>query len=219
MIISDINEDNIDERGFVSDRFRDDFFHNVKSISDNRFCFDCESRNPTWLSLSFAIFICLNCSSDHRKMGVHISFVRSADLDKFTLLQLARIEIGGNSRAKNFFKQFFGTGFCPRTREYANSVHAARYKHLLDTEILNVERSILSRHNIKTLPEVPCNITHSTEKNDESRLAGASTNQDPKTNPAQISIQKFSSVKTNKSVLGNKGRRLDENFDFDSLVS
>ncbi|KAH8741529.1 hypothetical protein FG386_003171 [Cryptosporidium ryanae] len=219
MIISDITEDNIDEKGFVSDRFRDKFFHNVKNRSENRVCFDCESRNPTWLSLSFAIFICLNCSSDHRKMGVHISFVRSADLDKFTLLQLARIEIGGNSRARSFFKRFFGTEFCSKTREYANSVYGTRYKQLLDTETMNIEKSILNKDDAKLLSGVPCDIAHNIEKDDSFLETKISKTQDQKINPVRISINRFATVKSDKTSSVNKGRRLDENFDFDSLVS
>ncbi|ORY89134.1 hypothetical protein BCR35DRAFT_262791, partial [Leucosporidium creatinivorum] len=57
-------------------------------LPGNDVCADCRSRNPRWASWDHGIFICVQCAGIHRKMGTHISKVKSLTLDTWSREQV-----------------------------------------------------------------------------------------------------------------------------------
>eukprot|EP00998_Keelungia_sp_KM082_P004804 NODE_1612_length_1277_cov_90.013043_g1597_i0.p1 GENE.NODE_1612_length_1277_cov_90.013043_g1597_i0~~NODE_1612_length_1277_cov_90.013043_g1597_i0.p1 ORF type:complete len:348 (+),score=57.66 NODE_1612_length_1277_cov_90.013043_g1597_i0:42-1046(+) len=77
----------------------------LRAKSENKVCLDCTQKNPSWATITYGAFICMDCASHHRSMGVHLTFVQSAVLDTWKAEWVRRMELGGNQKARNFFKQ------------------------------------------------------------------------------------------------------------------
>ena len=90
--------------------------------NENKVCMDCSKPNPKWASLlcvppvqgglqspnteTYYVggFCCLECSGAHRRLGTHISFVRSIDLDTLKDSEVKALELGGNDIVNGIFE-------------------------------------------------------------------------------------------------------------------
>ncbi|KAL5579830.1 hypothetical protein UlMin_012272 [Ulmus minor] len=51
-------------------------------------------------------FMCLECSSKHRGLNIHISFIRSVTMDSWSEIQIKKTEAGGNEKLNAFLYQY-----------------------------------------------------------------------------------------------------------------
>mmetsp|Transcript_7588 Transcript_7588/g.9143 ORF Transcript_7588/g.9143 Transcript_7588/m.9143 type:complete len:412 (+) Transcript_7588:157-1392(+) len=84
---------------------------------DNRFCADCPQKKPTWASINIGVFLCLQCAGIHRDMGVHITKVRSVELDTWKPEWVAVMKKWGNRKANAYWEANCPSGYAGRPTE------------------------------------------------------------------------------------------------------
>ncbi|VDN24338.1 unnamed protein product [Gongylonema pulchrum] len=43
---------------------------------ENKYCADCEAKQPRWASWNLGVFLCIRCAGIHRNLGVHLTKVQ-----------------------------------------------------------------------------------------------------------------------------------------------
>jgi stromal membrane-associated protein len=71
---------------------------------ENKYCADCEAKQPRWASWNLGVFLCIRCAGLHRNLGVHISKVKSVSLDTWLPEQVQSMRVMGNAKAKAVYE-------------------------------------------------------------------------------------------------------------------
>ncbi|XP_071003903.1 stromal membrane-associated protein 2-like, partial [Oncorhynchus clarkii lewisi] len=111
---------------------------------------------PRWASWNLGIFICIRCAGIHRNLGVHISRVKSVNLDQWTQEQIQCVQEMGNAKARRLYEAFLPECFIrPETDQSAEMFIRDKYekKKYMD-KILDVNR-LRKEKSCENIPKEP----------------------------------------------------------------
>ncbi|XP_029818916.1 stromal membrane-associated protein 2, partial [Manacus vitellinus] len=89
----------------------------------------CLFAGPRWASWNLGVFICIRCAGIHRNLGVHISRVKSVNLDQWTQEQIQCVQEMGNGKANRLYEAFLPENFRrPQTDQAVESFIRDKYE-------------------------------------------------------------------------------------------
>ena len=103
----------------------------ILNIPKNNECFECSNLNPEFISLNNGIFLCKNCTKNHKNFPKSISNIFKNDLNNLTLKNIQYLCCGGNEKLKQFIQSEF-----PKLKKYS-------FQNLYKTYAMNYYRKYL----------------------------------------------------------------------------
>ncbi len=103
----------------------------LTTVKGNQNCCDCGASSPNWISINIGAVLCIECSGKHRGLGVHISKVRSLNLDDLDNETLTLMMGIGNDLVNSVYENR-----APKIQQ-----DGLRVTNLEEIEHLNIERA------------------------------------------------------------------------------
>jgi len=100
----------------------------------NNRCADCNSVNPSWASVNIGILVCQRCCIYHRKMGVHISRIKSIILDNWNSKYINHLKQNGNIKMNKIYEAKLDKHLKPNNKSSDNDLYEFiknKYEHKL----------------------------------------------------------------------------------------
>ncbi|KAG5443628.1 Stromal membrane-associated protein 1 [Clonorchis sinensis] len=98
--------------------------------TNNAFCADCGDPGPLWASWNLGVFVCVRCAAVHRKIGTHISKVKSLQLDSWTPAQVQAMSLSNNIQSRKIYEATLPDSFIrPQSDAGLEAFIRAKYEH------------------------------------------------------------------------------------------